>query len=331
MGNVEYSVIVPVYNVEKVLSRCIESILSQTFSNFELILIDDGSTDKSGEICDEYKKKDERIKVVHQKNQGVSKARNVGLDISKGKYIVFVDSDDYVDNIYLESFNGSKADLVISGIRIYNICGIVKTELTGPKEDFEINSEKQIINFLKSWYAIQVYAKRYKREKIKRLNLKFDQNFQYGEDSIFVVNYVKDIENVKIENKVTYNFCQYSTPSLSKLKDDEWIVKYTLLQAELCKVLRDYKFVIEFLMNKYWWVWEKEINRICEQKSSFLEKRRKIRKLLELEFFQSCLQECNNIQIDSIHRYCLKRKKAFLVLIRYGKMQLIKNRVQKKN
>lgn len=327
MGNVEYSVIVPVYNVEKVLSRCIESILSQTFSNFELILIDDGSTDKSGEICDEYKKKDERIKVIHQNNQGVSKARNVGLDISKGKYIVFVDSDDYVDNIYLESFNGSNADLVISGIRTYDICGMKKTELVGPKDYFEINSEKQIINFLKSWYAIQVYAKRYKREKIKKLDLKFDQNFQYGEDSIFVIKYVKNIEIVKIENIVTYNFCQYSAPTLSKLKDDEWIEKYTLLQAELCKVLRDYKFVIEFLMNKYWWVWEKEINRICEQKSSFFDKRRKIRKLLELEFFQICLQECSNIRIGNIHRYCLKRKKAFLVLIRYGKMQLIKNRV----
>lgn len=330
MENVEYSVIVPVYNVEKVLPRCIESILNQTFPDFELILIDDGSTDKSGEICDEYKKKDERIKVVHQKNQGVSKARNVGLDVSRGKYIVFVDSDDYVDNIHLESFNGSKADLIISGIRSYDIYGMKEVELKGTEEVLEINSEEQLVNFLKSWYAIQVYAKRYKREKIKGLNLKFDQKIQYGEDSLFVISYVKAIESIKIENKVTYNFCQYSTPSLSKLKDDEWIEKYTLVQVEICKVLKDYKVVIEFLMNKYWWVWEKQINKICEQKESIAKKRRKISNLLELDFFQLCLRECSDIKIDRIHRYCLKRKKAFLVLIRYGKVKLIKNSLQKR-
>ena len=90
------SIIVPIYNVEKQLSECIESILNQTFMNFELILVDDGSPDKCGEICDEYEKKDKRIKVIHKKNGGLSDARNAGLDIAKGKYIGFVDSDDII-------------------------------------------------------------------------------------------------------------------------------------------------------------------------------------------------------------------------------------------
>ncbi len=88
------SIIVPVYNVEKYLKECIESILSQTYKNIEIILIDDGSTDNSGKICDEYLKKDSRVKVIHKENGGLSDARNTGIEIASGKYIGFVDSDD---------------------------------------------------------------------------------------------------------------------------------------------------------------------------------------------------------------------------------------------
>lgn len=98
----EISVIVPVYNVENYLSRCIDSILAQTFSDFELILVDDGSTDLSGKICDEYEKKDSRIKVIHKENGGVSSARNCGLEKTKGKCLCFVDSDDWISSDYLK-------------------------------------------------------------------------------------------------------------------------------------------------------------------------------------------------------------------------------------
>lgn len=95
--NPEISIIVPVYNVENYLKDCIESIINQTFNNFELILINDGSTDKSGEICDEYSKLDTRIKAIHTEYKGVSSARNIGISIAKSMYIGFVDSDDYID------------------------------------------------------------------------------------------------------------------------------------------------------------------------------------------------------------------------------------------
>ena len=99
----EISVIVPVYNVEDYLQRWIDSILSQTFPNFELILIDDGSTDHCGRICDDNAIKDSRIRVIHQKNSGVANARNTGIDCSRGEYIAFVDSDDYLKNDFLET------------------------------------------------------------------------------------------------------------------------------------------------------------------------------------------------------------------------------------
>ena len=95
------SIIVPVYNIEEYLPRCIESILAQTYSNLELILVDDGSVDKSGKICDAYAEKDVRVRVLHKENGGSSSARNAGILLAKGQYIGFVDSDDYIEaNMY---------------------------------------------------------------------------------------------------------------------------------------------------------------------------------------------------------------------------------------
>lgn len=108
----EISVIVPVYNVEKYLRVCIDSILKQTFGDFELILIDDGSTDKCGLICDEYEQMDRRIRLIHQENGGLSAARNTGLDLMSGEYVTFIDSDDIVSEAYLE--------ILYSGIKRYN-------------------------------------------------------------------------------------------------------------------------------------------------------------------------------------------------------------------
>ena len=99
----EISVIVPVYKVEKYIKKCVDSILAQSFTDFELWLVDDGSPDNCGTICDEYAKKDERVKVIHKKNGGLSDARNVALDVMQGKYVFFVDSDDWISNDALES------------------------------------------------------------------------------------------------------------------------------------------------------------------------------------------------------------------------------------
>lgn len=103
MENPKISIIVPVYNAERYLHRCIESILAQTFKDFELLLIDDGSKDNSGYICNEYAGKDERVKVWHKENGGVSSARNVGLDNVKGEWVTFVDSDDYISSNYFDN------------------------------------------------------------------------------------------------------------------------------------------------------------------------------------------------------------------------------------
>ena len=115
MRNTKISIIVPVYKAEKTIHRCINSIIQQTHTNFELIIIDDGSPDKSGKICDNYAQKDKRIQVIHKKNGGVSSARNIGLNLATGDFITFIDSDDFILNHFLEHLTDVKADLVIGG------------------------------------------------------------------------------------------------------------------------------------------------------------------------------------------------------------------------
>ena len=108
------SVIIPVYNVEKYLKDCINSILNQTYSNWEMILVDDGSVDNSGDICDKFSKNDSRIHVIHQTNKGVSFARNKGIEKANGEYLIFIDSDDWIENNMFEemitAINNTKAD-----------------------------------------------------------------------------------------------------------------------------------------------------------------------------------------------------------------------------
>ena len=122
------SVVVPIYKVEKYLEKCINSLLNQTYENIEIILVDDGSPDSCPKICDNYKEKDYRIKVIHQKNGGLSNARNSGLDIAQGKYVTFIDSDDYVSNDYIEYlYNLIKKDNTLISICGHYICFDTKT------------------------------------------------------------------------------------------------------------------------------------------------------------------------------------------------------------
>ena len=142
------SIVVPVYKVEKYLSKCIDSILSQTFTDFELILVDDGSPDHCGEICDKYADKDERIKVIHQKNKGVSAARNAALDLAEGTYLGFVDSDDWIEPDMFQSMvefaDEKKADIVICGVNYCEDSGsFIRRGLIG---NDEFDREKLLIN-----------------------------------------------------------------------------------------------------------------------------------------------------------------------------------------
>lgn len=202
------SVIVPVYNTEKYLQCCIDSILSQTFTDFELLLINDGSTDSSGMICDEYAAKDNRINVFHKKNGGVSSARNVGLDNAKGEWVIFVDADDYLCEESLECLlNGSCADLVVGGyIRIHRSTG----------KAYSFPPDNKIVHIRvgndlpENWvdaYLFTPWCKLFKRKKIEDKKLRFSQDLFYGEDTDFVIKYVIGIDVIQFISKPVYYYC----------------------------------------------------------------------------------------------------------------------------
>ena len=189
------SVIVPVYKAEKYLHRCVDSILAQTFTDFELLLINDGSPDNSGAICDEYARKDSRINVFHKENGGVSSARNFGLDKAKGEYITFCDADDYVGEEWLTVYNNAiinKIDLAIQGIHyITNEKALVTVELT-PYNGISLNDKHNLI--IQLWdqglYGYPV-NKLFRRQIIEQHNIRFDIKSAFREDAQFFSKYLE--------------------------------------------------------------------------------------------------------------------------------------------
>lgn len=208
MENPKISVIVPVYNAEKYLHRCMDSILAQTFTDFELLLIDDGSKDQSGAICDEYARKDERVRVWHKENGGVSSARNVGLDNARGEWVTFSDSDDWLEPnafaYYDEMTKKHSFDYLYCG---YFLNGVPKTpedEGNFGVKDFLNKNECD-----KLWYGL------YLSSAIKRNNIRFDKKITLSEDKLFNYQFLKFCRQVYCARVAFYHYFFGNTESLS--------------------------------------------------------------------------------------------------------------------
>lgn len=211
------SIIVPVYNAEKTLNRCIDNILNQTFLDWELLLVDDGSTDRSGEICDQYAVKNQRIQVFHKKNGGVSSARNIGLDYAKGEWVVFVDSDDFVREFYLTHLlehSQKHVDLVISYAEIYNKDNVQKESYPAKLVD-DTNFEVMFIENDMHWHT-SPWSKLYKRSIIEKNHLRFCEGMHIGEDAVFLYSYMLCSKTIYISQDTDYCYCANTSGSLTK-------------------------------------------------------------------------------------------------------------------
>lgn len=208
------SIVVPIYNTEKYLEKCIESIINQTFRDIEIILIDDGSTDRCSLICDEYAKIDSRVRVVHTQNRGVSSARNIGIVMSTGKYICFIDSDDTVENEYIEALidsNKEEYDLVLCNIRdIYNNNISNKRVIADTLTKCFKDDYYKLVNLLRG-----PVVKLYKSNIIKDNQLKFREDIILAEDQIFNFDYYQYIDSYKYVDKSLYNYYHRNNGSLS--------------------------------------------------------------------------------------------------------------------
>lgn len=209
------TVVIPVYNTEKYLDKCIKSVLKQTYKRLEIILIDDGSTDNSPSICDYYEKKDNRIKTVHLNNSGVSSARNTGIKLSKGEYITFIDSDDFINEKYIEYLllNMEKNTLNIclykyffkdmEEITVDDEYNVTKIE----KNDFIKLSEYDLLN--------APVCKLYNNEIIKKNNIRFNEKLSLGEDLLFNYDYMNYIDFINLKHTYLYYYRKMDTNTLS--------------------------------------------------------------------------------------------------------------------
>lgn len=217
MHTIEVSIIVPVYNAEKYLDKCIKSILNQKFTGFELILINDGSSDKSLEIINNYKLLDDRIKVINQQNSGSSHSRNAGIHIAKGKYICFVDSDDWIeDNMLIDCISIMKTnetDMVISGMYIDKVSdeGKIYTQINNYKYckwDTVDKIKCNIIDIFPNALINSSCNKLYRKDVIKLNKIEFlDTNI--GEDTIFNLEILKYVKSIIITDKSYYHYMRY--------------------------------------------------------------------------------------------------------------------------
>ncbi|MDA3054605.1 MULTISPECIES: glycosyltransferase family 2 protein [unclassified Campylobacter] len=213
MNNSLISIIIPVYNVEKYLKECLDSVTNQTYKNLEIILVDDGSTDKSGEICDEFARQDSRIKVIHQKNQGQAAARNRALDIMQGEYLAFVDSDDMVDEAYIGTLFEmiQKYNTKIAMISFENFTQIEEIQVIKQKNsNSEVNSystEEFFRNYLISKPKFHNFICRCLYHRDIFANLRFPVGIIY-EDVYLYYDIFSDIKNIIISNKILYSYRQ---------------------------------------------------------------------------------------------------------------------------
>lgn len=303
------SVIVPIYKVEKYLGQCIDSILSQTYSNLEIILVDDGSPDSCPEICENYVKKNHQIKVIHKRNEGLGEARNTGLEVAKGTYVYFVDSDDWLEKNMIEKMvyemEKESADLVMCGFKkmtpnqepiIYRVVknktiqrGLeVQTKIFLPMiaqkstvaEDYTIN--------------MCVWSNLYRRDIIERNKIRFLSERKYlSEDICFNLQYLLHINCAVMIPEACYCY-RYNPNSLTnKYKGPEYEMLVSLYQ-EVCKLASQTSALedLEFRQQRFFLTKLREILfRLSNSDLSLKEKRRVCQKILNDTTLQKVLFE----------------------------------------
>lgn len=199
------SVIIPIYNSENFLQNCVESILKQTYEDFELILVNDGSLDNSLEICNIFASQDSRIQVLDKPNGGVSSARNMGINHAKGEFIAFVDSDDVVCSNYLKLLlnNIKNSDISMGAVRLLDVG--IDTELSVLNNNYTLNSFKENCeNTFKGHYINSPCNKLFKKAIIKENALQFRTDMKMGEDAVFVLSYLGKCTKISCFSEVIY-------------------------------------------------------------------------------------------------------------------------------
>jgi glycosyltransferase involved in cell wall biosynthesis len=222
------SIIVPIYKAEKYLSHCVESILIQTYVDWELLLVDDGSPDRSGIICEEYAAKDTRIRVFHKENSGVSSARNVGLDNAKGEWVMFVDADDWIEpqciDTCLKAVVKEKLDMVQFNYRMIDEEGkfFMSKTINIPAMDNKKYIERNSFN-------VCVWGALFARFIITNNNIRFNEEIKLAEDQLFIMTSMIHASRIAFIKESLYNYLQIDTSAVHNSKTKDILKSMSLL------------------------------------------------------------------------------------------------------
>jgi glycosyltransferase involved in cell wall biosynthesis len=314
------SVIVPVYKVEEYLDKCVDSIINQTYKNLEIILVDDGSPDNCPKMCDDYAKKDKRIKVIHKKNGGVSSARNEGIKFSKGDYISFIDSDDWIDNNYIEEMYNAltynEADYVCCGYK--RVCGNNLEYIHNDEKIIIYNNAELLLKLLnvQNGYGF-CHMKLISKKVIK--NVVFNEKLVVGEDALFNIELCKNINKAVILNKSLYNYF-FNSNSVVRKYDEKYVDKY----------LNSMKYMSEYIEKSYNNMETKDnlynyiayhvmlicVNYCYHPKNN--NKYKSLKKVCNIELFKNAIKKSNYNELSLTRKvtlFTLKFKLYFLTAI----------------
>ncbi|GGK60410.1 MULTISPECIES: glycosyltransferase family 2 protein [Flavobacteriaceae] len=337
------SVIVPVYNVQEYLHNCIDSIINQTFHHLEIILVNDGSTDTSPQICDAYAKKDARIKVIHQKNTGVSVARNKGIEVATGNYITFVDSDDWLESTMYET--------MYTAALLKQSADVVMCDFTNIKKD---SKEKISTNIRTGFYTKQQIIKElyptllvtetfgrlpiisactclFKHSLLINNNIRFDAALRYSEDYLFMAAIITKANSFYyLKDNYFYNYLQYEE-SRSKKYQPAWWENLKYLNKKLEQLLKDntaYNFTRQLklqLLHSVLFI----LNSICNNGTmSTIKKIKAIRFILKEQELKAAFY---NLKLDKQPKslklilYFIKNNMAFSYLFVQRTISILKN------
>ncbi len=318
------SVIIPVYNAEKTISKCIDSVLSQIYQNFEILLINDGSPDNSEEVCLRYAESDERIRYIKKENGGVSTARNLGIDEAKGEYISFLDSDDWIEpqtlKVLMDSAIANNADVVIPRSRMVfcDAKGNFEKDVYN-EDDFDLVVTRETLkdefeNLRKSWALYSTCGRLYKKDLLERYNLRFDKEIKVLEDLCFNLSFVKYAESISHISDVVYNFLVMGIEGYSsKRKYTDFIISNEKVYFALKEFL-EYSN-LEFTKSHYdfligYWIFA--VDGACASEKSVSKMFKALRVIAKRVNTHSLYEKCTQSMVDTHYKVLFKTTSATL-------------------
>ena len=336
----DLSIIVPVYNGGKYLKKCINNILEQTYKDFELIIINDGSTDDTKAICDSLANIDDRVKFIHKKNEGVSIARNTGFEVAKGKYIGFVDCDDSIDkNMYkvmIENMQKQDTDCVICSFMSVFDDREEKNLFEDAEKKIEKNKFKEDLT-LKMISPINedgspnniimgsIWRCLFKKEIVDKNNLIFDKELKYSEDLIFVLEYLEVCKSIYITNDIFYFYNRKSEAGSTTqkhivgLEDNIDKVNKIILEMLNLKNIKDTKI---WALREITYIYTLAVNIALQKEKSFAQKITELKQMVKRRQFNYYIKKLNSNEYYGLNKLVilsLKYRLYFLVIKYYSK------------